>query len=206
MEQEKAMTAIKTTNRHKVEDILLMIDGNVRSEAVKERHKNYYVHEVSGQINEKVTFTGERYSRYTQENHFDPDFKPHAELELQANGKKLSSISMQYKFGSGKKWHYPKINGAWKFCEETLVPLKNITKITVTSPAWNEQNGVATVTGIGRKKLSILHGQNETAQAVIEKVYNEVIGNQNKMEKLKRLREINSTAESVTNFFNGLIN
>lgn len=191
----------KKTNRQKVEDILMVIDSIAEYKPENIEHEtNHYVQKISGQIGDDITFNGKKYVRYLQENRFDPDFNPHSELELQSKAKKLSKISTQYKFGFGKKWRYPKINGYGNYCEETLAPLKNITEITVTSPAWNEENGVTTVTGKGRKKLRVFHGRNETADSLIAEVYDDVVGKQNKMAEVKNLRENYSKVRSVTFF------
>lgn len=202
MEKEKRLS-----NRQKIEDVLLAIDGHHKPKCTSlETYPNYSVQEISGHI-DNVEFNGKWYKRHMQEDRLDPNFVNHAEIDLQANGKKLCKISTKYNFGKGFLFPKariglmePKLDGKNVYLEDRLAPLKKMTEITVTSPKWNQENGVTSVKGIGRKKLKICHAVNETVDAVIDQVYDDVIRSQDKIKEVDELRSIRSVVKPYEMF------
>ena len=161
------------TNQEKVNQILVDIEKNLQ---YKETEHSRTMDKFSGKIGDAVTFAGKIQGNRNFSVFCDPD----AEICLSDhNNQKIAEIRMKY---AGFICH---------FCG-FRVNSDRSNQIQIISPAWNKKNGVKTVINkTWHGGLSVFHAKDETADALIDNLYNVVELSQAKMEITQKLSKLN---------------
>ena len=178
---EKDLKIVKSEtpiDRKKLESVLQDVDDKYVTQDSWVNEDGHTAQKIGGKIGANVTFDGV----WNTINKFVGDYTDNAEIDLQVKGKKLSKLNVEYNFGTSML--RPEKRGVyWEVVGQKFAPLKNITEIAVTSPAWEKSNGIVTQSGEAPQTVRVFHAPDETAHEVVDKLYDTV-------ERSKRIKTV----------------
>ena len=174
---------MKKANRKKMEEVLIEIEKNIEFDGPIHKQDGM-LFPFEGTVDNNVRFLGE---------YFEWDCCSsinRTEIDLYDHNIKICHIS--------------KLNGLMSKQESdanSLNPfgsqINEFTDILVSSPDWDPTNGLRTAIEGLVKRLSVYHSQRESADAVVNRVYNAVARSKNKTVNTKKLSRLDLSNNSA---------
>lgn len=183
----KLMENEELTNRQKIENLLVDIYKNHKNhQRIERKTEKDVLHKFEGTIGKQVTFNGEFYDKGDAEN-------SSVKIGLRYKNQPLAQIETEHGFinpGSMPFW-----TEQWGFVLRPDSPkgIADTTNIKVISPKWKEECSVCDVTYNTDQqcRLAVLHAPDETADAVVAKIWNRVVRSKDLVEVTEKLKRLN---------------
>ena len=168
MGQKKVMT-----NRQRMEDLLREISFKAGRQNLWEsfNHDGFTGQPFDGELGDKVHFSGGFWHNKDREE------DSYAKINLRCKDKQLARIEMEHGY----------------IAPSAVYSLTDETNIKVISPRWKETYGVCDTTynKDQKRQLSVLHSPDETADAVIAKIFDVIARSKDHLVIAQKLSKLN---------------